>query len=154
MAVANADQLGQHGFIDVGQLVDVEAAGARLVLSQTLEERSRLRRIRQPVERQAGFAGRKPHRCSAPFAPGGVLIVHPAESDDRRTPHLRFLTRQLRHEAAKAHALLAAHGVVQGREKVVRRNPCHLCLVIRHGRSVLGRPQGSGIKAGPPGLSE
>jgi len=36
MAVADADQLSQHGFIDVGQLVDVEAAGTRLVLSQTL----------------------------------------------------------------------------------------------------------------------
>jgi hypothetical protein len=97
MAVADADQLSQHGFIDVGQLVDVEA---------------------------------------------------------RRTPHLRFLARQLRHEGAEPHAVLAAHRVLQGRDEVVRRNPCHLCLVIRHGRSVLGRPQGSGIKAGPPGLSE
>ncbi len=100
------DDLPQHAAIHVVELVDVEAALAGLVLAELAHE-LRVFERRPDVQHEAAGARREAHEADVALAAALVFVVHGAEADDRRAPHLRRLARHGLHHRDELVAVAA-----------------------------------------------
>lgn len=101
------DHLLEGRHIDIGELLDVQAAFAKRVLAELRAEFGvRLDDI-HVVKSQGLAARRKPDDHVIAFASAGVLIVIAAEADNAAAPHLRLHAGGFFHEVNHGDALRA-----------------------------------------------
>jgi hypothetical protein len=107
-----AYELGEDVEVDVGEALDIEAALARRVRTESFQQpRVSFGESTDQVDGDVAAAGCKARERGVAFVPARVAIVVDAEADDARPPQHRRLPGDLREERAKGSCVVAAAGV-------------------------------------------